>query len=284
MRLVARIRTILGIEVPIAAVFEAPTVAELAQWLTEDHAPESLDPFAVVLPIRLDGTKPPLWCIHPLGGISCGYRGLVKHLHDRPIYGLQARGFDRTTSLATSIPSMVNDYLEQILAIQKEGPFLLLGWSFGGVVAHAIAAQLQDRGYQVPLLALVASSPAQEHSTPAEFPSESDFRSAITTWASKRYDVSIGDAEYKLLTNAAVAILKNNVKILRDFVSPVVESHTILFIPTIKEEWSREQYLAEWEPYLKGNVSAYNIQSTHVDMDLPESIAAVGQILDRALS
>lgn len=81
-RLVARIRTELNAEVPIRAVFNAPTVAGLAHWLATDvSTPTSDDPFAVVLPIRLGGTKPPMWCIHPGGGLSWGgkSRGLTRY-------------------------------------------------------------------------------------------------------------------------------------------------------------------------------------------------------------
>jgi acyl carrier protein len=115
-QLVARARAELGLEVPLRVVLEAPTVAGLSEWLSHDRECESVDPFGVVLPLRLSGSKPPLWCVHPGGGVSWSYWGLIGHLQDRPIYGLQARGLDGTTSLATSVPAMVNDYLEQVLA------------------------------------------------------------------------------------------------------------------------------------------------------------------------
>ncbi|WP_156772290.1 alpha/beta fold hydrolase, partial [Mycobacterium sp. 1245805.9] len=283
-RLVARIRTELGTEVPIRAIFDAPTVTQLAEWLSHEPASEFVDPFATVLPLRLGGTKLPVWCIHPAGGVAWGYRGLVSHLPDRPIYGIQARGVDGTTPFASSIPAMVNDYLEQILAIQPEGPFVVLGWSFGGVVAQAMAAELSNRGHEVALLGLIASVPRYEDDPLllTRF-SESDTRSVIKTWANERYGISIDDAEYKSLADTVIALTRNSVEILNDFVSPVYDGRSLLFIPTINEPRSPDQCVAAWAPYLKGNVSAHKIESRHSDMDMPGPIAAIGQILAREL-
>jgi len=226
-----------------------------------------------------------MWCVHPGGGLSWGYWGLIGHLQDRPIYGLQARGLDCTTPLATSVPAMANDYLEQILAIQKEGPFFLLGWSFGGVVAHAIAAELNRRGHEVALLALVASAPARgdEPVVSSQSISESDFLSALCTLAKERYGITIDDPAYESFAKAIAAVMKNNTEIVKDFASPIYEGPSVLFIPTIDEAWSPERHIFEWAPYLKGPVSAYHIEGTHADMDRPESMATIGRILDRAL-
>ncbi len=283
-RLVARIRAELGVEVPIRAVFDAPTVAQLAQWLSQEHASDFVDPFATVLPLRVDGAKPPVWCIHPAGGVAWGYRGLTKHLHDRPIYGLQARGVDSTTPFATSIPAMVDDYLEQIFAIQPEGPFYLLGWSFGGVVAHAMAIELRRSGHDVPLLGLIASVPRYEGDPVlvTEF-SESDTRNLINAWATERYGISIDEPEYKSLADTVIALTKNSVEILQDFVSPIFDGDSVLFIPTIDEPRSPEQYVAAWAQHLKGAVSVHQIESRHSDMDMPEPMAAIGQVLDLEL-
>jgi nonribosomal peptide synthetase DhbF len=283
-RLVARIRAELGAEVPIRAIFDAPTVAQLAQWLSQEHASDFVDPFATVLPLRVDGAKPPVWCIHPAGGVAWGYRGLAKHLHDRPIYGLQARGVDGTTSFAPSIPAMVDDYLEQILAVQPEGPFHLLGWSFGGVVAHAMAVKLTRRGHDVPLLGLIASVPRYENDPVlmTEF-LEADTRNLIRAWANERYGVSIDDPEYRSLADTVIALTRNSVEILQDFLSPVYDGHSLLFIPTIHEPRSPEEYVAAWTPHLQGTVSVHKIESRHSDMDMPEPMAVMGQVLQREL-
>ncbi|KAF9968917.1 hypothetical protein BGZ75_003277, partial [Mortierella antarctica] len=105
------------------------------------------------------GTRPPLFCIHSGIGLSWPYIGLVKHIHpDQPVYGIQARGLDGKSKLATSVEEMTEDYIKHIRRIQPHGPYHLLGWSFGGTVAHSIATELEKQGEQVPFLAIMDST------------------------------------------------------------------------------------------------------------------------------
>ncbi|WP_239657423.1 non-ribosomal peptide synthetase [Mycobacterium riyadhense] len=290
-RLVARVRAQLGVEVPIRAVFEAPTVARLAEWLSQERIVESADPFAVVLPIRLDGTRPPMWCVHPAGGFSWGYRRLIGHLRDRPIYGLQARGLDGITPVASSVPAMANDYLEQILAVQPEGPFFLLGYSFGGVVAHAIAAELQTRGHQVALLGMIDSKPFMDddggimrpelHPEPGSL-AESEMFDAIGKWIQERYHISVDNPDYQQIAKTSFAMWKNVVVLVKDYIPPIYDGPSVLFISTIDQVKSRDEVIADWQPHLRGTVTAHDIEGRHSDLDLAAPMAMIGQILDRA--
>lgn len=86
----SRIREALGVELSIGNLFEAPTVAGLAERLEMGSSHSALD---VLLPLRTSGDKPPLFCVHPAGGLSWCYAGLMTNIGtDYPIYGLQARG------------------------------------------------------------------------------------------------------------------------------------------------------------------------------------------------
>nr|WP_275666366.1 alpha/beta fold hydrolase [Streptomyces cinnamoneus] len=128
-----------------------PTVAGLAERLATGGGD---DPFSALLPLRkgkdsMDGgTAPaPLFCVHPAAGISWVYSGLLRHLdHDRPVYGLQARGLSDETAAPRSVEEMAEDYLTLVRSVQPHGPYSLLGWSFGGVVAHHLAVRLQEEG------------------------------------------------------------------------------------------------------------------------------------------
>src|SRR5262249_4771405 len=114
-----------------------------------------------LLPIKLNGSRPPLFCIHHAGGFSWPYARLIPHIPaDRPIYGLQAHGLLEPDRLADSLEEGAADYLPVLRDVQPSGPYALLGWSFGGLVAHSIATRLQEAGEEVALLALLDSYPA----------------------------------------------------------------------------------------------------------------------------
>ncbi|WP_312887039.1 non-ribosomal peptide synthetase [Actinocrinis puniceicyclus] len=157
-RLVARVRQVLGVELSIRNLFETPTPETLAEALEGGER----DPFDVLIPLRPAGSEPPLFCVHPVGGVSWCYSGLLRELGpDRPVYGLQARGV-QGGDLPGSVEEMAREYLARIREVQPTGPYHLLGWSFGGLVAHAMATSLQDAGERVGLLALLDSYPAGE--------------------------------------------------------------------------------------------------------------------------
>lgn len=125
----SKIRDSLGVELSIGNLFEAPTVAGLAERLEMGTSQSALD---VLLPLRTNGDQPPLFCVHPAGGLSWCYAGLMKSLgSDYPIYGLQARGISEQKGYPQSLDEMAAGYVEHIRTIQPTGPYHLLGWSLG---------------------------------------------------------------------------------------------------------------------------------------------------------
>jgi thioesterase domain-containing protein/acyl carrier protein len=285
-RLVGLIRSVLGVEVPIRVVFECPTVAELAPRLGEEITSGSEDPFGVVLPIRSTGSRAPLWCVHPGGGLSWCYIGLCTHLPDRPVYGLQARGFDGVTPLPESIEAMVADYLDQMLRVQEDGPFHLLGWSFGGLVAHAMASALERRGYEVAVLVLMDSLPGETRLQASAEPSDTEVRQAMRSWAQIRYGEVVDSPQYVSIGDTAFAIYRNHLTISKNYIPPIYHGDALFLRPTLSDDGSTldESSAEKWGPFITGNISTYDIHSAHDDMDQPEPIAEIGQIINNELS
>jgi amino acid adenylation domain-containing protein len=101
----------------------------------------------------------PFFCVHPSGGTVLCFLELARFLGRRqPFYGLQARGIDGKQPPYTQLETVATYYNDAIKSLQPKGPYLLGGWSLGGIIAFEMAQQLQKQGYEVGLLALIDSS------------------------------------------------------------------------------------------------------------------------------
>ena len=149
----------LQVELPLGSVFEAPTIADLAV-LVDRLGSQSMDPIGVMLALRpaVENAHRPLFCIHPMAGISLGFSSLLRHLDpSMPVYGLQSRGLRSSEQLPDSIEQIAADYLAEIQSVQPEGPYRLIGRSLGGLIGHAIVEQMQALGMEVEMLAMIDS-------------------------------------------------------------------------------------------------------------------------------
>jgi amino acid adenylation domain-containing protein len=155
VRLLARIEQQFGQRIALAALFQQPTVAHLAALLRQRGGALTHTPLAGLQPV---GTQPPFFCVHPGAGNVLCYVELAHSLGTaRPFYGLQAAGLDDDQPPRSTIEEMASAYLAALRAVQPQGPYLLGGWSFGGLVAFEIAQQLRAQGQRVSLLALIDS-------------------------------------------------------------------------------------------------------------------------------
>jgi amino acid adenylation domain-containing protein len=160
VQLLSRVQQTFGPTLPLAALFQAPTVADFALLLADvpHHLAHS------VVPLRTTGNQPPLFCMHPAGGQVMVYQALAACLGaDQPLYGLQSRALTEGTQEHTTLDEMVADYAAAIRAQQPKGPYYLLGWSMGGLLSLAVAKVLERQGQQVAFNGLLdAYLPAQQ--------------------------------------------------------------------------------------------------------------------------
>lgn len=108
-----------------------------------------------IVPLNTGGDLPPLFCVHAVSGSAYSYSGLSRLLGDRPVYGFEAPGFDNDRTPVPSLPALAEEYTEILREFQPEGPYRLLGWSLGGIVAFEMAKRLTAAGAEVALLFLV---------------------------------------------------------------------------------------------------------------------------------
>jgi amino acid adenylation domain-containing protein len=163
LMLVARVEERLGKRVPMADLFNDPTVEHLSELI--GHGKESLFQ-SLVLPLRTEGTNPVLFSPHAGGGHVWCYKDLVQYLgDDQPVYGVRPREPETGLVYHTQIVAMASDYVEAIRGLQPVGPYWLSGWSMGGIIAFEMARQLEQQGEQIAMLALIdAAAPDAEES------------------------------------------------------------------------------------------------------------------------
>jgi phthiocerol/phenolphthiocerol synthesis type-I polyketide synthase E len=152
VRMFAEIDKVFGVKLPLATLYEAPTIQELAQILRGEVSTSGWSPLVAIQPL---GSRPPLFCMHGAGGTVLMYRDLSRHLgDDQPFYGLQSQGLDGSCEPLTKIEEMAALYVREIKKAQPQGPYFIAGYCMGGTVAYEVAQQLQQQGETVALLAM----------------------------------------------------------------------------------------------------------------------------------
>jgi phthiocerol/phenolphthiocerol synthesis type-I polyketide synthase E len=171
VQMFAQIEKVFKVKLPLATLYEAPTIEELARIVRGEVESSGWSPLVAIQP---SGSRPPFFCFHGAGGNVLNYQKLSQHLgSDHPFYGLQSQGMDGTSPLLTTIEEMAALYVKQIRKVQTYGPYFLGGYCMGGTVAYEVAQQLRASGETVALLALFDTM--NWHKIPLTFWSKSSY-------------------------------------------------------------------------------------------------------------
>lgn len=150
--LISRLKSELGLDVPLSLVMERPTIETLAQALDAS----ALVPRAKthLFAQRETGTRPPLFLFPGAGGYSFFFRDMALLLgDDQPVYTLRAIGAEgEALHGELTIEQMAEIHLREMLEVRPEGPYILAGYSFGVLLAYEVARQLRQHGRTIPLL------------------------------------------------------------------------------------------------------------------------------------
>lgn len=309
--LVSRLRSALDCEVPLLALFEAATIAELANNL---DAAEATELCGRVLTLKPGEAGQALFCIHPVLGLSWGFAGLSNHLpEDQPLYALQAAGINGSDALPGSIEEMAAEYIEQIRQHQPQGPYRLLGWSMGGLIAHEMARQLEEVGEQIAFLGLMDSYPHARESradmSPESIKSTLQFLGlnlaedaalpvdmpGLTDYLCREYQVydqpMVAEMERNLPEGSSVIdnlrrLIENNLRLLAGFVPGAVDAD-MLFLrakasAAVKMDSLLQHNPAVWCGHAR-SVELVDIDCAHQEMLDGQALLELGPALNAAL-
>ena len=156
VRLIDKVERLVGQKIPLSILFQGGTVEQLAATLRQRGEKVSEQSLVSIQP---EGSRPPLFLVHSGSGNVMSYVTLSRRLgREQPVYGLQSKGLDPDRKPTARVEDMASEYLEELFAVQPDGPYLLGGWSMGGVIAFEMARQLTAQGKSVAPLVLIDST------------------------------------------------------------------------------------------------------------------------------
>ncbi|MBI4470049.1 MAG: KR domain-containing protein, partial [Acidobacteria bacterium] len=173
-----RIESDLSMSLPMRELMQTPTITRLSEVLAgllgdtvsepqeEPSRRRSPDPpsetdssKSTLVPLRAEGSRPSLFCLHPMGGHVTIYKSLVELLPpDQPVYGIQSRALNGAGDELPSFEELALEYSRVIRRHQSRGPYYLLGFSMGGFLAMAIAHILEQQHHRVAFVGLIDCS------------------------------------------------------------------------------------------------------------------------------
>ncbi|MBE8477047.1 non-ribosomal peptide synthetase, partial [Streptomyces justiciae] len=259
------------------------------------------DDLDALLALQSGGSRTPLFCLHHSTGLAWSYAALLRHLpQDLPVYGLQTPGFTDRRAMPGSVPELVADYVERIRSVQPEGPYQLLGWSFGAVLAQAIAAELEERGEEVTLLALLDGFPGGHHRRDEDGPrQEGDDGDAAGVDGTRVRIDGAADQEGRALLDGPGAMsppadsFTVNVEETKEHMIRLAQGHTprrfgggaLLFLATEGDlaQLSLAAARSTWEQYIAEPIEGFEIAADHVGMLRGTHAETIGREVARRL-
>ncbi|MFD7005395.1 amino acid adenylation domain-containing protein [Rhodococcus jostii] len=304
-RVASALRDRLGTDVVLQWIFRNPTPEGLARRIVDPSALGSVpadDVLNVVVPFRASGAQPALFCVHPAGGLALGYAGLMKYVSpDRPVYGLQLPILSGGTTFE-SMAQLAHRYVVEMRAVQPHGPYHLLGWSLGGVIAQAVAVELRESGAEVGTLAMMDSYVAEGdnfgdlevnaeewlHGLGVEFEGEggdtgTSYREQLVEMLGRSFGRDPAFAS-TLLGRISTG-LENSKEISTGYRPRVFDGDLVFFSAAHSadgEEGERPSP-SVWQPAITGVIVEHKVECDHLRMTTPEALAVIGPILERSL-
>lgn len=295
--LLSRVEQVTGKRLHVVDIFQAPTIESLALLLRDEVDRSPSGPLVAVQP---HGSLTPVFFVHPAGGSVGSYFSLARALgQERPFYALEGTLAGNTRQ----VELVAENYVEAIRAVQPDGPYLLGGWSSGGVIAFEMARQLQTRGAEVALVVLLDSMPpgaldavdrvsllagfAGNLGIPIDSVSEELLRSEPETqldWLldqahrSQVLPPDLGLADLRRQFEVYLA----DIEAVRNY-RPLAASFPLLLLRAADEDEVAEQ-VAGWTRLSSNKLEVHNVSGDHVTMMRAPHVATLAEFLRKRLA
>ncbi len=285
VRLFSRIEKVFGRDIPLAELLQARTVRSMARLL---DAPEAEKEWKCLVRINVAGNRPRVFIVHGGGGNVLCFARLAAHLPAYDVYGLQALGLDRCHLPQLSVKGMAERYAAEIRAEQPHGPFRIVGYSFGSVVAFELAVLLQASGEEVVFLGLL------DRATPARSsaPPRGNLVSEIWDRGTTRLKFHLRLRAGRLLLGAGLPVpfmqkIYNvaTTFMSRDYVPPAAFMGNMAVFQTEERRSEGIDPASErgWGPHVKGETRVYPVPGTHHTLLDDPHVQDVARALETAL-
>ncbi|OLO99298.1 non-ribosomal peptide synthetase [Mycolicibacterium porcinum] len=293
MRLITTINRNLDVELSVRTLFQTPTVSGLSHQLDKESGDVEVNPVEVLK----EGIGSPVFCIHPGGGVSWPYHVLGQYL-DGPIVGIQ-RISQGVEAEPEQIRDMAKQYADRIQGVDSTGPYKILGWSFGGVVAQAVGVELRRRGSEVSRLVMLDALPTTDSSVEqAEVeahileevlrffaipvPQQDEPLSSEQVEGLVRERGAMEFARYKPILELLAKNLSDSTMLHRAHVPEPFDGDLVIFSAG-REENRGLSALQSWRPFVTGEIREFSVDAVHGEMLSPESLVMYGEQLKSSL-
>ncbi|MBP6918434.1 MAG: amino acid adenylation domain-containing protein [Legionellaceae bacterium] len=287
LKLLLQIKRRFSIDLPVRAILDASTIAELATLVANNSELPShkltRPNMPCLIPLQPEGNRPPLFLIHPIGGTIFWYLPLVKHFgKNQPLYGIQDPGIeDSDAILFETLEQMASFYIKVIQSIQPQGPYLLGGASGGSIISFEMTRQLLLKGEQVDFVGLLDGWVPHPEQLRHEEIFEATMRRQYNLMSEKFKADGIDSAEKLLKLQWQRAQLLDNYKITS------IEAKLTLFkaneITSVYQPYASSP-LNHWENYSTHPIKLHHVSGDHETMFQEPHATTLSQLIMNELN
>lgn len=302
VQLFAEIDRAFGHKLSFNHLLAQPTLDTLAAYLRDN---QPIEHSTLLVPLQPAGDRPPLFCIHAVGGGAMFYQTLLPYLApDQPVYGIQAQGFDGIDPPLDCVESMAALYLDAIRHQYPDGPICLLGHSFGGLIVYEMAQQLRQRGETPGLLTIIDTK------TPALMHARRSLRLTVKTTLKNLWQIPAHERVGYLKKTVQWFYRKRNLQRDRVYTKALQAQNVNLRMLNVlqpnyhaQEQYQPQPYVGDLEVYraqqqssqsadhptlgwgelVQGRVTIYTIPGRHLTMIKEPHVQHLGWQLNRSL-